>query len=200
MNAHEQGAESTRPESTRPESTRPESTDPESTESTPEDVTGPEAVARFAEIVTQIDFAMLTTVDASGRLVSRPMSTRTVDGNGDLWFFTAEWSRKVDEIAAEHDVNLGYLDVKGSRWASVAGRAQLVHDPERMKELYSPALDIWFSDGLDTPGIVLLKVTPVEVEFWEPRDGRIAQAAHMLKALVTRDTPDDTMRRGRISC
>lgn len=167
---------------------------------TPEELTGPAAIARFKELAEDIDFAMLTTVDERGRLISRPMSTRSVDDNGDIWFFTATDTRKVDEVQADHEVNLGYLDLKGNRWVSVAGIAQLVHDDAKMKELYRPALDIWFPDGLDTPGIALLRVTPQEVEFWEPREGKVAQAVHMLKALVTRDTPDDMMRRGRINC
>lgn len=169
-----------------------------SNEQSPETLTGPEAVTRFAEIVEDIDIAMLTTVGPDGRLISRPMSTRTVDDAGDLWFFTADDTRKTDEIEEDHDVNLGYLDLKSNRWASVAGRARLVYDRARMEELYGPALDIWFTDGLDTPGIALLRVTPVEVEFWEPREGKVAQSVHMLKALVTRDTPDDMMRRGVI--
>ena len=76
----------------------------------------------------------------------------------------------------------------------------MVHDTAKMKELYSPSLDIWFEDGLETPGVALLRVTPVECEFWEPRHGKLATAAGMLKALVTRDTPDDTMRHGQVTC
>jgi len=76
----------------------------------------------------------------------------------------------------------------------------VVHDEAKMKELYTPSLDIWFEDGLDTPGVALLKVTPVECEFWEPKHGKIVMAAGMLKALVTKDTPDDTMRHEKISC
>lgn len=38
-------------------------------------------------------------------------------------------------------------------------------------------------------------------EFWEPAKGKLALAAGALKALVTRDTPDDdTMNHGRIVC
>ena len=50
------------------------------------------------------------------------------------------------------------------------------------------------------PGIALLRVTPDECEFWEPKHGKLVTAAGMLKALVTRDTPDDTMRHGRVTC
>ena len=162
-------------------------------------MTRDDAIARLKELVEDIDFTMLTTQDTEGNLVSRPMSTREMDENGDIWFFTADDTKKVDEVEADHDVGLAYLDSKGMRFVSVAGRARLVHDRTKMEELYTASLDIWFEDGLDTPGIALLKVTPVESEFWEPKHGKIVMAAGMLKALVTRDTPDDTMRHGKIS-
>lgn len=165
-----------------------------------QEVTGPEAIARVKELVEDIDFTMLTTQDAEGNLVSRPMSTREMDENGDIWFFTLDDSKKVDEAEADRDVGLSYLDAKGHRYVSVAGRARAVPDRAKMAELYTASLDIWFEDGLDTPGITLLKVTPVECEFWEPRHGTLATAAGMLKALVTRDAPDDTMSHGRVRC
>lgn len=164
------------------------------------EVTGTEALARVKELVEDIDYTMLTTQDDSGQLVSRPMSTRQMDENGDIWFFTSEDTKKVDEAEEHRDVGLSYLDSKGHRYVSVSGRALVVHDEEKMKELYSPDLDIWFEDGLDTPGITLLRVTPTECEFWEPAKGKIAMAATMLKALVTRDTPDDdTIAHGRLT-
>lgn len=169
-------------------------------DSGPQEVTGAEAIARVKELVEDIDFTMLTTHDASGHLVSRPMSTREMDDAGDIWFFTLDDSKKVDEAESDHDVNLSYIDAKGHRYVSVAGKARTVDDAAKMKELYTASLDIWFEDGLGTPGITLLRVTPVECEFWEPRHGRLVTAAGMLKALVTRDTPDDMMRHGRVEC
>jgi general stress protein 26 len=163
------------------------------------EVTGPEAVARVKELVEDIDIAMLTTSDDDGNLVARPMSTREMDAAGDIWFFTSDASKKVDEVEADHDVGLSYVDAKGMRFVSVAGRARVVHDPAKMEQLYTPSLDVWFEHGLQTPDIALLRVTPVETEFWEPAHGKLVMAAGMLKALVTRDLPDDTMRHGRIS-
>ena len=170
------------------------------TETVAAELTGPEAIARVKELVEDIDFTMLTTRDSAGNLVSRPMSTRQMDDNGDIWFFVLDDSKKVDEAEADDEVGLAYLDSSGHRYVSVAGRARVVHDATKMTELYSPSLDIWFEDGLETPGIALLRVTPVECEFWEPRHGKLATAAGMLKALVTKDTPDDTMLHGRVSC
>ncbi|MEU1972334.1 pyridoxamine 5'-phosphate oxidase family protein [Microbacterium sp. NPDC019599] len=163
------------------------------------EVTGAEARARMKELVEDIDFTMLTTVDAGGNLVGRPMSTRQMDDDGDIWFFASDRSKKADEVEADHDVSLSYIDAKGMRFVSVAGTARIVHDRAKMEALYSPSLDIWFEDGLETPDIALLRVTPVEAEYWEPGEGRIMMAAKMVKSLVTRDTPDDTMDHGRIT-
>ena len=165
------------------------------------EITGTEALARVKELVEDIDFTMLTTEDDDGHLVSRPMSTREMDAAGDIWFFTSEDTEKVDEARTHRDVGLSYCDAKGMRYVSVAGTASIVHDKGKMAELYSPSLDVWFEDGLETPGIVLLKVTPKVTEFWEPSKGKIAMAAGMLKALVSKDTPDDDiMNHGKITC
>src|SRR5215207_3794295 len=85
-----------------------------------ETMTQTDAIARLKELVEDIDFTMLTTQDAAGNLVSRPMSTRQMDDNGTIWFFTAEDTKKVDEVHADHDVNLAYLDAKGMRFVTVA--------------------------------------------------------------------------------
>ena len=166
---------------------------------TDDTMTQNEAAARLKELVEDIDFTMLTTQDAGGSLVSRPMSTREMDENGDIWFFLADDSKKAHEAEADSDVGLSYVDAKGMRFVSVAGKASVIHDRTKMAELYSPSLDIWFEDGLDTPGIALLRVTPVTSEFWEPKHGKIVMAAGMLKALVTKETPDDTMRNEKVS-
>lgn len=165
------------------------------------EITGTEALARVADLVEDIDIAMLTTTDDDGNLVSRPMSTRQMDDAGNIWFFTAEDTEKVEEAQRHHDVGLAYCDAKGMRYVSVAGTAEVVRDRTKMEELYSTSHEIWFADGLETPGITLLKVTPMVVEFWEPAKGKLALAAGALKSLVTRDTPDDDiMNHGHIVC
>ena len=123
------------------------------------EITGTEALARVKELVEDIDFTMLTTEDDDGHLVSRPMSTREMDAAGNIWFFTSEDTEKVDEARTHRDVGLSYCDAKGMRYVSVAGRARVVHDRALMEELYTPALDVWFADGLDTPGVELALAT-----------------------------------------
>ena len=55
-------------------------------------------IKKLAEMIRDIDFAMLTTVAEDGSLHSRPMSTQRAGFDGDLWFFTRASAPKVGEI------------------------------------------------------------------------------------------------------
>lgn len=46
-----------------------------------------EHIKKLGELITDIKFAMLTTVEQDGSLRSRPMATQQVEFDGDLWFF-----------------------------------------------------------------------------------------------------------------
>ena len=73
----------------------------ESPSVTDNDTQGP---AKVAELVSDIKFAMLTTVDADGELVSRPMAHQEVEADSDLWFFSSRDSRKVEHVRANPHV------------------------------------------------------------------------------------------------
>ena len=54
-----------------------------------------ERFKRLREMIKDIDFCMMTTVDEDGDLRSRAMSVNgDVDPDGDLWFFTGASSPK----------------------------------------------------------------------------------------------------------
>jgi general stress protein 26 len=72
---------------------------------------------KLREMIKDIDFCMMTTVDEDGDLHSRPMSVNgEVDRDGDLWFFTGASSHKVSEIATLKDqVTVVVDDAKRAR-------------------------------------------------------------------------------------
>src|SRR4026207_949967 len=98
---------------------------------------------KLREMVKDIDFCMLTTVDENGGLHSRPMSSNgDIDTDGDIWFFTSASSHKVSEIAKLPKVNLSFADPDNQRYVSVSGKAQLVRDPKKIDELWRPEFKI----------------------------------------------------------
>jgi len=144
-----------------------------------------EDIKKLGELIQDIDFAMLTTVDDDGTLRSRPMSTQEIEFDGDLWFFTSGDAAKVHEIKQHQQVNLSYADSKHYRYVSVSGWAELVHDRQKIEALWQPAYKIWFPEGLDDPNLALLKVHVEKAEYWDSPNGVVVQLVGFVKALVT---------------
>jgi general stress protein 26 len=133
-----------------------------------------ETARKISQLVKDIGVAMLTTVAPDGALRSRPMATqgRGVE-QGELWFFTRDDSGKVSEIEADHEVNLAYAEPKGQRYVSLAGRATVLRDPERARQLWSQELDAWFPAGPEDPHLALLRVRVHGAEAWEGASGKM---------------------------
>lgn len=142
-----------------------------------------EGVAKVAELIADIKVCMLTTTDATGRLVSRPMAVQEVEFDGDLWFFSSGDSPKVDEVRHGAHVNVAFAS--GDSWVSVAGDAEVVRDVEKAKELWNAGVAAWFPDGPETPDLVLVKVHADSAEYWDTPGGRAATLLSYVKARAT---------------
>ncbi|HTH38515.1 MAG TPA: pyridoxamine 5'-phosphate oxidase family protein [Pyrinomonadaceae bacterium] len=143
-----------------------------------------ESIEKLKELIEDIDFCMLTTVDG-GHFRSRPMSTQEFEFDGDLWFFTSDNTHKVAEIQQDDRVNVAYSKPDDSRFVSVSGRGEIVKDRAKIEELWSPVLKAWFPDGLEDPTLCLLLVKVEEAEYWDQPSGMIVQTLGFIKALAT---------------
>ena len=144
-----------------------------------------EGVMKLGEMIKDIDFAMLTTIDNDGTLRSRPMSTQQVEFDGDLWFFTRASSHKVDEVQRNQHVNVSYSKPEDQHYVSVSGMAELVHDKEKIEELWNPILKAWFPKGLEDPDLALLKVNVEQAEYWDSPSSTMAHIVGFVKAIAT---------------
>ncbi|KKB42865.1 pyridoxamine 5'-phosphate oxidase family protein [Bacillus thermotolerans] len=122
-----------------------------------------EEVEKLRELIKDVDTAMLTTVSEEG-LISRPMKTQEVEFDGDLWFFTKKETDKYEEILHDQDVNVAYA---GKSYVSVRGRAEIVEDLNKKKELWSKAYEKIMQTSYDDPSVVLIKVKAEAAEYWE---------------------------------
>lgn len=144
-----------------------------------------ERIDKIRDLTKGIDIAMMTTIDESGELHSRPMSTQTTDFDGTVWFFVYADAGVVKEIGREPRVNLGYAKPGDQTYLSLAGNAKLSTDRAKMEELYSPVLDAWFPQGLETPGIALIEVEATSAHYWDATSNPIAFAVGLVAAKVT---------------
>lgn len=122
-----------------------------------------EEIAKLRELIKDVDTAMLTTNSDEG-LVSRPMKTQEVEFDGDLWFFTKKDTDKYHELLQDSDVNVAYA---GKSYVSVRGRAEIVEDLAKKKELWSSAYEKIMQTTYDDPNVILIKVNAEAAEYWE---------------------------------
>lgn len=130
----------------------------------------------LAKKMRAIDFTMLTTRTAEGRFSARPMSNNgEVDYDGDSWFFTTEDTAMVADIARDPDVGLtlsgdrGLLGKPGI-FIAIEAKAELIRDKAQFEAHWTRDLDRWFPQGVDTPGLVLIKAHAARIAYWDGED------------------------------
>ncbi|HMC91021.1 MAG TPA: pyridoxamine 5'-phosphate oxidase family protein, partial [Allosphingosinicella sp.] len=130
-------------------------------------------LSALAEEMKDIDFAILSTRTEGGAIASRPMSNnREVAFDGHAFFFTCEDTRMVADVEADPRVGLAYQGTSGMLgmrpfFLAVEGRAELIRDKARFADHWTRGLDRWFKQGIDTPGLVLLKVAAERIHHWD---------------------------------
>jgi general stress protein 26 len=130
----------------------------------------------LAKKMAGIDFAMLSTHTQDGSVAARPMSNNgDVEYDGDSFYFTYENARTVGDIERDANVGLSFQGAKGlfgkpPLFVSVEGKAELIRDKAQFEAHWTKELDYWFKQGIDTPGIVLIKVHAVRVHYWDGED------------------------------
>ena len=144
-----------------------------------------ESLKFFQDKIKEVRTAMLTTYNAEKGFNSRPMGTADVDAEGNIWFFTNEYSAKASEVSVENTVSLTYSDPGNHTYLSIVAEASLVDDKAKMKELWNPFIKAFFPEGLDDPKLTLLKVTPTDAEYWDSSSSSMVVLFNMLKAAVS---------------
>jgi general stress protein 26 len=113
---------------------------------------------------------MLVTHGKDGGLVSRPMTTQKPEFDGDVWFFVSSDADVIEEIEANSEVNIAYSI--NNNYLSVSGKASIVEDDAKKKELWYPELKKWF-DGAEPESskVKLIKVSVDTARYWDMSNG-----------------------------
>ena len=161
---------------------------------------GPDAnkkLTELYELIDQIEVAMFTTRREDGRLVSRAMQTQPPIEGADLWFVTDTDSHKLDELAADPNVNLAYYRDRTREWVSVSGTAAVSQDRRAIHELWKPDWRAWFGDeggsrdgGPDDSRLALILVDVESVSYLKVDKPWPLVLFEVAKGAITGQRPD----------
>jgi general stress protein 26 len=133
------------------------------------------SLADIAKEMAGIDIAILSTHTEGGEIANRPMSNNgDVSYGGTSYYFTYEQARAVSDIQRDPKVALGFSSKGGifsdGIYVAVEGTAELIRDKAAFQQHWTSDLDKWFDKGVDTPGIVLIKVRANRATYWKGRE------------------------------
>lgn len=143
-----------------------------------------QADEKIKELAEKTDVCLFTTNLSSLPLTARPMSTRAVDEEGNIWFFSRAGSRKNVEIGQDNRVQLFYSNTTGFEYLTIYGKASIIKDVAKAKELWSAMAKTWFNKGYDDPELTLLKIVPEDGHYWDTKDGKIISLFKMVAGAI----------------
>lgn len=131
------------------------------------------SLQEIAVLMRDIDFTMLLTKSDDGALAGRPMSNnRDVEFNGDSHFFTMEDTRTVLDIRRDPLVAMSLQGTAGlfgkpPVFIAIEGTAEIIQEKLAFAAHWNKDLDRWFAQGVDTPGLSLVKVHASRLHWWD---------------------------------
>lgn len=126
-----------------------------------------EQMDKIQALVKDVKYTMMTTRTSDDHLHSCPMNTtETSIGAKEIWFIGHTPSETVENIKKHPEVNLAYATQDNKDYLSIAGKAELVDDKEKLDELWSTIYNAYFEQGKEDPKVQLIKVVPHGAEYW----------------------------------
>ena len=147
------------------------------------------AQKKLDELIALFDTAMLVTTSLRGKPRARPMAIAGHHEGGLLYFATRAEDEKLEEVLQQPDVAVTFQE--GQRFLSISGQARVETDVQLARELWKPAMKLWFPDGARDPQLTLILVEPTYAEYWD-RSGvrRLEFLWEAGKALVRGELPE----------
>ena len=145
------------------------------------------AIDKFRDLVKDVNICMFTTLDETRDLSSRPMYTSLVDDGGNVWFFTNEFSEKINEVSKDNLVHLIYSHPVKNIYVDVKGTCRVIIDKKKMEELWEPVLKSWFPQELNDPKLCLVQVETETAHFWNHSSSKMGLIFHMIRSIATGD-------------
>ena len=155
---------------------------------------GVEAIEKIKELVKKAETGFFCTAVAAGESIGvRPMNVRQVDDQGNLWFLIANDSHTYQELERDPNVKLYFQGSAHSDFLYLDGRARISTDKAKIKELWSPMIKTWFTEGMDDPRISVIQVEPSNGYYWDTKHGNVVAGIKILIGAAIGKTLDDSV-------
>ncbi len=142
---------------------------------------------KLVELMRDMPIAMMTTFGSDGPR-SVPMARQEVEPGAEMWFITARDTEHVTAIRTDPRVALTFSS--RDAWVAVSGRAAVVDDEAKLKELWNTFAEAWLPGGPEDDNATLIRVAVEHGEYWDTPGSKIASLVSFAKTKLTGATFD----------
>lgn len=150
-----------------------------------------QAIEKIKELVKDATTCMFVTHLSQQPLSSRPMAAQQVDDEGNIWFLSSKYSEKNSDIEHHDHVQLFFANNSQYKFLSVYGKASIIVDKAKAKELWTPLAKTWFTDGVDDPALTIIKVNPSDAYYWDTKSNKMISLIKIVAGAISGVTMDD---------
>jgi general stress protein 26 len=137
---------------------------------------------KLVDLLDDMPIAMMTTYGADGAR-SVPMARQEVEPSAELWFISARDTAHTRAIVQNPAVSLTFS--ARDAWVAVTGRASVVDDDAKLKELWNTFAEAWLPGGPEDDNASLIRVDVERGEYWDTPGSKLASAISFAKSRVT---------------
>jgi general stress protein 26 len=141
---------------------------------------------KLVELIEGIKSCMFITKEKFGENIDgRPMGIAHIEKDGTMWFFTKATSLIIDELELNSKVSIVIINESKNTYLMIHGKGESSYNKHKMEELWNPIMKTWFPQGLEDPDMMLIKVTPHEVSYWDSSASKMVVLFNMIKSIIT---------------
>ncbi len=108
---------------------------------------------------------------------ARPM-TAQVDDEKRIYFFASRTEELVKNLGQSDEAHASYTSKGHDFFASISGRLTITDNKEKVDELWSPMVAVWYGDGgQQDPDLVLLRFDAAKADVWNAEGESMVKAA-----------------------
>ncbi|MDB6162610.1 MAG: ral stress protein [Xanthomonadaceae bacterium] len=125
---------------------------------------------------------------------ARPMTTQVEGERSPLWFFTANDTVLVQQLAEGRRACVHFSSKGHDLFASMQGTLSKDDDRATIDRLWNPFVAAWFGGGKDDPKLALLRFDAEHAEIWENASSLLSGVKLLLGVDPKRDYRDKVAR------
>ncbi|NNC70920.1 MAG: pyridoxamine 5'-phosphate oxidase family protein [Flavobacteriaceae bacterium] len=136
------------------------------------DLAGNDAINKLKSILVNNPTCMLISAMNIKHPSVCPMTVKTIEDNGDIWFLSYKDSEHYENIQKDPNVLLTFANDIDQQYLSITGNGVHSDSEELINILWDDSDKQWYANGRNDENIVVLKVAINDAYYWDQTEQR----------------------------